>query len=292
MAKILIPVLLVLVLGWLSIFTVDEREYAIVFRLGVIEKTDLMPGLHFKLPFINQVRKFERRLLNLDAQPARFLTSEKKDVIVDSFVKWRIADVGAYYRATGGDERRAGMLLQQRINDALRGEFGKRTVKEVVSEVRGNVMNIVSASASSQGKELGVEVVDVRIKRIDLPTEVSSAVYDRMRTERERVARELRSQGAEAAERIRASADRERTILLADAYRESEQIRGEGDGKSAEIYGLAYGKDPDFYAFYRSLGAYRNSFKSSNDVLLLKPDSEFFSYFGDPGSGTNSHKGH
>ena len=275
--KITIPVLVILILGWLSVFTIDQREHALLRRLGNIQRADFTPGIHFKIPLIEQVLKFDRRLLDLEAEPARFLTSEKKDVIVDSFVKWRIADVADYYRATGGDERRARMLLLQRINDSLRSEFGKRTVREVVA--RAELMKIVTEAAKDQGRGLGVIVVDVRTKRIELPPEVSSSVYARMRAERDRTARELRSRGAEAAERIRAAADRERTVVLAEAYGEAEKVRGEGDAKAAEIYAQAYGKNPEFYAFYRSLNVYKSSFGTHNDVLLLEPDSEFFHYF-------------
>ncbi len=280
--KIAIPLLLILILGWLSVFTVDQREHALLRRLGSIRQAEFTPGIHFKIPLIEQVFKFDRRLLDLEAEPARFLTSEKKDVIVDSFVKWRIADVADYYRATGGDERRARMLLLQWINDSLRGEFGKRTVREVVADARGDVMKIVTGAAKAQGKHLGLKVIDVRIKRIELPQEVSTAVYDRMRAERSRVSRELRSRGAEAAERIRAAADRERTVVLAEAYGEAERVRGEGDAKAAEVYAQAYGKNSEFYAFYRSLNVYKSSFGTHNDILLLEPDSEFFHYFESP----------
>jgi modulator of FtsH protease HflC len=280
--KISIPLLVILILGWFSVFTVDQREHALLRRLGSIQRAEFTPGIHFKIPLIERVFKFDRRLLDLEAEPARFLTSEKKDVIVDSFVKWRIADVADYYRATGGDERRARMLLLQWINDSLRGEFGKRTVREVVADARGDVIKIVTGAAKAQGRELGLTVIDVRIKRIELPQEVSTAVYDRMRAERSRVSHELRSRGAEAAERIRAAADRERTVVLAEAYGEAESVRGEGDAKAAEVYAQAYGKNSEFYAFYRSLNVYKSSFGTHNDILLLEPDSEFFHYFESP----------
>ncbi len=284
--KVFIPLLTVLLLGWFSMFTVDERQRAILFRLGEIQRADFTPGLHFMIPVINKVLKFDARLLDLEAEPARFLTSEKKDVIVDSYVKWRIDNVGAYFRATGGDERRARLLLLQKINDSLRAEFGKRTVRQVVADARGEVMKIVTEAAKELGRDLGVTVVDVRTKRIELPAEVSTAVYDRMRAERDRTARELRSRGAEAAERIRAAADRERTVVLAEAYREAEMTRGTGDAKAADIYGQAYGKSPEFYAFYRSLNVYKNSFGAGgSDILVLEPSSEFFHYFDSPGSG-------
>jgi membrane protease subunit HflC len=281
--KLMLPLVLLFFLGWSCAFTVDQREYAMLLRFGEIKSSDYTPGLHFKVPFIDTVRKFDARLMSLDAEPERFLTSEKKDVIVDSFVKWRITDPKVYYRRTGGDVRRAGLLLFQTINDGLRGEFGRRTVQEVIAGLRGDVMKIVTQGAAAQGKELGVEVVDVRIKRIDLPDEVSSAVYGRMRAERERVARDFRSRGEEAAERIQAKADRERVEILSEAYREAEQVRGVGDAQAAEIYAKAYGNNPEFYAFTRSLGAYQRSFGSRNDVLLIEPDSEFFNYFKKPG---------
>lgn len=262
-----------------STFTVDQRERAIMFRLGEIVSVDLEPGLHFKMPFINNVQKFDGRILTLDSRPERFLTNEKKNVIVDSFVKWRIADVGKYYRATGGDERRAALRLSQMVKDILRGEFAKRTIKEVISGERAEIMNILSEQASGQVAALGIELVDLRIKRIDLPSEVSGSVYQRMRAERARVAKDFRSRGEEAAIRIRAEADRERTVLLAEAYRDAEQVRGEGDAISAETYANAYQADAEFYSFYRSLDAYRNAFNSPDDVLLLQPDSDFFKYF-------------
>lgn len=280
--KYLLPLLIAAVLAYMSVFTVDQRQLAIVFRLGEIQRANYKPGLHFMIPFINKVRKFDGRLLNIDAEPERFLTSEKKDVIVDSYVKWRIADVVEFYKATGGDQRRAGLLLFQKINDSLRAEFGKRTVQEVVAGERGDVMKVVTDDANTYGRQLGIDVVDVRTKRIDLPAEVSNSVYQRMRAERERVAREFRSRGSEAAERIRANADRERTVLLADANRDAERVRGEGDAQAADIYAKAYTQDPEFYRFYRSMNAYRKSLGGGNDVLVLQPDSDFFRFFNNP----------
>jgi len=280
--RILIPLAIVVIAVYSSVFAVTETEKAILFRLGEIKRTDFEPGLHFKIPVINNIKKFDDRILSLDFEPQRFLTKEKKDVIVDLFLKWRIADVGSYYRATGGDERRAGLLVYQRINAHLRGEFGRHTVKEVVSGERGAIMNRVTEATKQQSGELGLNVVDVRIKRIDLPTEVSSAVYNRMRAERERFARDLRSRGAEAGERIRSDADRERTQILAGAYRDAQKIRGEGDAKATETYAGAYGKDPEFYAFWGSLSAYREGLQGKEDLLVLEPDSEFFKYFNAP----------
>ncbi len=278
-----LALLAALVLGAFSLFTVDERELAILFRLGQIVRTDFEPGLHLKLPFVENVRKFERRIMTLDAEPERFLTSEKKNVIVDSFVKWRIGDVAQYYRAVRGDELQAQVRLAQVLKDNLRGEFGKRTIQEVVSGERSEIMDIVTRKVNQDTRELGIQVVDVRLKRIDLPEDVSDSVFRRMEAERARVAREWRSRGAEAAERIRADADRRRTELLAEAYRDAERIRGEGDARAAAIYAEAFSKDPDFYQFYRSLEAYRAVFKDRRDVLLISPDSQFFRYLHDTG---------
>ncbi len=263
----------------MSIFTVNEREYAILFRLGEIVRSDYEPGLHFKTPLINNVRKFDRRVMVLDARPEFFLTSEKKNVNVDYFVEWRIKDVRRYYTSVGGQESQALQRLSRIVNDGMLAEFAKRTIQEVVSGERAKIMDIVQKMANRQAAIFGVEVVDVRIKRIDLPPEVSNSVYQRMRAERMRVAKELRSRGAEAAERIRADADRQRTVILAEAYREAEQVRGEGDAKAAEIYARAYQKDPEFYSLYRSLDAYKKTFRDKDDLLILEPDSDFFKYF-------------
>lgn len=273
----------VLWLGSMSFFIVDERELAVKFRLGEFDRADYTPGVYFKIPFINNVRKFDSRILTLDAEPERYLTFEKKNVIVDAFIKWRISDVENYYKTMGGDERRAGMRLSQVIKNGLRDEFGKRTIQEAISGERAQIMNVITAQIEEQAKQFGIEVVDVRIKRIELPPEVSGSVYDRMEAERARVAKDLRSRGAEAAERIRADADRQRTVILAEAYRDAERIRGEGDGRAAEIYAQAFSKDEKFYEFYRSLDAYRNVFTSQEDVLVLDPESEFFKYFKEAG---------
>jgi len=275
-------VVALVLLGLDTFFTVDKREHAILVRLSEIRYTDYEAGLHLKIPFIDTVYKFDRRLLNLDSEPERFLTSEKKDVIVDSFVRWRILDSARFYKATQGNEGRAGELIFQKVNAALREEFARRTVKQVVSGERGELMSAVSRAADEKVKELGVTIVDVRVKRIDLPAEVSSSVYLRMRAERERVARDLRSKGAEAAERIRASADRERTVKLAEAFREAETLRGEGDAAAARIYAEAYAQDREFYSFYRTLGAYRSSFQGEKDVLMLDSGSSFFRYLDGP----------
>ena len=272
-----IPVLALII--WASVFTVDERQKAILFKFGEILSSDFEPGLHFKMPVINNVRKFDQRILTIDQQPERFLTAEKKDLIVDSFVKWRIADVEQYFKTTQGDVNRAGQLLYQNINNGLRDEFGKRTVQEVIAGDRTEIMKIMTAEATDKAKTLGIEVIDVRIKKIDLPARVSDSVYRRMRAERERVARVFRSKGAEAAERIRADADRQRSVILAEAYRDSEIVRGEGDAKATDIYANAFSKDEDFFRFHRSVNAYKNNFSTAEDIILLEPDSEFFRYF-------------
>lgn len=281
---IILALLVVIVLGYFSVFKVEQWQQAIVFRFREIDRSDFKPGLHFMWPIMNNVQKFELRLLNLDQEPQRFLTSEKKDVIVDYYVKWRISDVAGFYTATrGGDVDYANGRLGERINRALRDEFGKRTVQEVVAGARGEILDIVTAATLQLEREIGITLVDVRTKRIDLPEEVSASVYDRMRAERLRVAKDFRARGEEAAERIRANADRERQVILANAYRDAETIRGEGDALATEIYAAAYGKNPEFYALYRSLNAYQNSFGDGRDVLVLEPDSDFFKYFKNPG---------
>jgi len=262
-----------------SIFVVSEIERAVKLRFGEIVQFDLEPGLHFKWPIINSVRYFDSRILTLDAQPQRYLTSEKKALMVDSFIKWRIKDVAKYFTTTGGDEERAKRLLSQRVDTGLRNEFGIRTVKEVVSGERDQLMNSLTSMLDKIAQEeLGVEVIDLRVKRIDLPLEVSDSVYNRMRTERQRLARELRAQGNEVAEKIRATADKDKTIILADAYREAEETRGNGDAKATATYAEAYSKDPEFYDFTRSLKAYQATFQSKGDILLIDPDSDFFKY--------------
>jgi len=276
---VVVALMITVLVGSFCVFKVDERERAIKFRLGEIVKTDFDPGLYFKFPLVNNVRKFDARIVTLDSNPERYLTSEKKNVIVDSFVKWQIADVGVYYTAMGGDERQANLRLSQIIRDGLRGEFGKRTIQEVVSGERAEIMTILTENAAEQAKEFGISVVDVRIKRIDLSQDVSTSVFQRMEAERARVAKDLRSKGAEAAERIRADADRQRTIIIADAFRDAEELRGEGDGESAAIYAEAFTQDSEFYSFYRSLNAYRDSFKDKSDIVVLEPDNDFFKYF-------------
>lgn len=276
---LVLVVLAFVVVGAFSMFQVGQWQKALLFQLGEIVSTDIKPGLHLKIPFINNVRKFDGRILTLDVDPERFLTVEKKNVIVDSFVMWRIADVGRYYTAVLGDERHAGQRLEQVIKDGMRGQFSKRTINEVVSGVRDEMMVQLTADANRQAKAIGIEIVDVRVKRVDLPAEVSNSVYRRMQAERARVAKEFRSQGAEEAEKIRADADRQRQVIIGNAYRDAEQTRGQGDARAAEIYAEAYSKDKDFYAFYRSLQAYKESFRGGSDMMLLEPKGEFFDYF-------------
>lgn len=279
--RILLALVLIVVGVSLSMFRVFEQERVILLQLGEIRRADYTPGLYFLVPFYQNVRKFDGRLQTLEFEPQRFLTGEKKDVIVDSFVRWKIKDVVRFYLATGGDPRRAQILVYQKVNDGLRNEFGKRTLQEVVAGDRGTIRGIVTGT-KDLGEELGIEIVDVRLKRIDLPAEVNNSVYERMRSERSRVARQNRASGEREATTIRADADRARAVISAEAYRDAETLRGEGDAAAAAIYARAFGRNPEFYAFYRSLSAYRESFGSQQDVMLLKPDSDFFKYFGDP----------
>ena len=262
-----------------ALYVVSETERAVKLRFGEIVQFDVQPGLHFKWPIVNSVRKFDARILTLDAPPQRYLTSEKKALMVDSFVKWRVKDVAKFYTTSGGDEDRLNRLLAQRVDTGLRNEFGVRTVKEVVSGERDQLMNSLSNNLDQVAQEeLGIEVIDLRVKKIDLPQEVSESVYNRMRTERERLARELRAEGTEIAVEIRAKADKERTIILADAYKIAEETRGDGDAIATATYANAYSKDPEFYDFTRSLKAYQATFENKGDVLLINPDSDFFKY--------------
>ena len=270
---------LILVVASSTLYVVSETERGVKLRFGRLIEADIQPGLHVKLPFADDVRLFDARVLTVDAQPASFFTVEKKRLIVDSYAKWRIANVETYYKATGGVETVARNRLANRVNNGLRNQFGTRTLHEVVSGERDALMeDITSDLNESVLGSLGIEVVDVRVKRIDLPQEVSSQVFRRMTAEREKEATELRSTGKEKAERIRASADRERTIELANAYRDAEQLRGTGDAEAAGIYAEAYQQDPEFYSFVRSLNAYKNSFSNKGDVMLVAPDSDFFKY--------------
>ena len=267
-----------------SVFVVDIRERALVRQFGEIVSTEYQSGIHLKLPLVQDVLKFDGRLLTLDNQTENFLTLEKKNVKVDFFVKWRIADTGAYYRATRGQEAGARTLLASNINRGLRDQFASRTIQQALSSARGEVTKALEDTVKDVEQRFGIQVIDVRVKRIDFPDEVKEKVYERMRAERTRVATELRAKGAEQAEKIRAEADRQATVTIADAYGEAERVRGEGDARSAEIYARAYGQDPEFYRFYRSLQAYRESMRGK-DVLVLEPDSEFFRYFNGAGGG-------
>jgi membrane protease subunit HflC len=262
-----------------TLFVVSEFERGVKLRFGKLIEADIQPGLHIKVPLIDDVRIFDARILTVDAQPASFFTIEKKRLIVDSYAKWRIANVETYYKATGGVESVAHNRLANRVNTGLRNQFGTRTLHEVVSGERDLLMkNITDDLNQTVLESLGIEVIDVRVKRIDLPQEVSGPVFRRMTAEREKEARELRSTGKEKAEKIRAAADRERTIELANAYRDAEELRGEGDAEAAKIYASAYKKDPEFYSFVRSLNAYKQSFSNKGDIMLLEPDSDFFKY--------------
>lgn len=278
--------LAVMLLASMSLFTVDQRERAIVFQLGEVKEVITTPGLHFKWPLIQNVRYFDARILTLDTPDAeRYITSEKKNLLVDSFVKWQITDVRQYYISIG-DEAQAQTRISQTVNATLREEFGKHTVHEVVSEDRNAIMKIVRERANQDAKKIGVEIIDVRLKRVDLPQEVSESVYKRMDAERKSVANQLRSEGSAAAERIRAEADKEREVIIANAYKDAQRVKGEGDAKAAAAYAQAFGQNPEFYAFYRSLEAYRSSFNNRSDVLVLEPNSDFFKYLKGPGKGS------
>lgn len=262
-----------------SVYTVDEREKAIVFKFGEIVRSNDQPGLHWKIPFVNNVKKFDARIQTMDATPQKYLTDEKKNLVVDSFVKWRVDDVARYYVTVGGNKVAAQRRLGQRVNNSLREEFGKRTVQEVVSGDRSQIMDVVQKQTDEQAREIGVQIVDVRLKRVDLVDEVSERVYRRMEAERSRVAKELRAKGAEEAEKIRADADRQKRIIIANAKRQGQMLRGEGDAEATRVYAKAFGKDEEFYKLYRSLNAYEKTFGNKDDLLVLQPDSQFFKYF-------------
>ena len=272
------------VVGASSLFVVQEQELALRLQLGEIVDADFQPGLHFKAPLIQNVVKFDKRIQTLDADPERFLTVEKKFVVVNSYAKWRISDVAQFFRSTRGSADTTSRLLSARINAALRDEFGKRTVQEVVSGERAEIMATLAKNANEQAADLGVEIVDVRVKQIDFADDISENIYERMRTERQRVAAELRAQGAEEAEKIQADADRQRIEIVADAYRQAEFLRGEGDAQAAEVYANAFEQNADFYGFWRSLTAYRDVFADGGSMMVLDPDSEFFRYFGADGN--------
>ncbi len=279
----LVITLLVLVVGFNSLYIIKETDRAVLLRFGEIVDPDIAPGLHIKIPVVNKVRKFDGRVQTLDAQPQAYLTIEKKRLIVDSFIKWRVVEPQKYYTATSGDQFRAAERLFPSVDAGLRNQFGERTLTEVVSGERDELMVELTATLSNVAREeLGIELIDIRVKKIDLPQEVSNSVYDRMRTEREREARELRSRGQELAEGIRADADRQKAVIEANAYRDAQQLRGEGDALAARIYADAYNQDAEFYSFYRSLNAYKEAFSQQGDIMVLKPDSDFFRYLGQP----------
>jgi len=279
-SKLWVGVLAVLVVGLgFSVFTVSEWEKAILLQLGRMVRSDYAPGMHFKLPIVQNVVKFDARIQTLESEPELYLTSEKKNVLVDSFVMWRIEDVESFYTATGGSIARGGARLSEIVRKGLKDEFGKRTIQQVVSGKRSDIMDILQVTANAQAKPFGIAIVDVRIKRIDLPTEVSTSVYQRMQAERQRVARDFRSRGEEEAKRIRARAEKEREVILAEAERDSQRVRGEGDGQAAAIYAQAYGGDPEFFAFYRSLNAYRGALDKPSDLILMGTDNDFFRFF-------------
>ena len=276
----ILALVVAVILGYQSIYVIEERERAVLLRFGEIENYDIQPGIHIKIPFVNKVRRFDGRLLTLDTQPQDYLTSEKKALVVDSYVQWRVDNVGLFYKATGGSELRAVQLLASRVDTGLRNEFGARTVNEVVSGERDQLIDdLTSFSNDLSKKELGIEVIDIRVKKINLPETVSRSVYNRMITERERLAKELRAEGIEQAEGIRARADKENTIITAEAFRKAQIIKGEGDAEATRIYAEAYGADKEFYDFYRSLESYRTSFSDKQDLLVLEPDGEFFKFF-------------
>jgi membrane protease subunit HflC len=279
LSRLVVVFLILLILLSLSTFTVDQREHAVVFRLGEIVSVKADPGLYLKVPLVENVRFFDKRILTYDSsQPDRFITSEKKNVLVDSYIKWRINDPAKYYVSVNGDERQAERRLTQTVNDGLRAEFGKRTIQEVVSGERSEIMDIIKERADRDSRQIGIEILDVRIRRVDLPKEVSESVYQRMIAERKSVANELRSQGFADSEKIRADAEKQRDIIITDAYREAQIIKGQGDAKASRIYADTFSKNPEFYDFYRSLEAYRKSFDGKDDIMVLDANSDFFKY--------------
>ena len=279
LGNILVGAIAAVILLSLSMFVVDQRQTAIVLQLGEMVGVKTAPGLYFKIPLVQNVRYFDSRILTMDSvEPERFITAEKKNVMVDSFVKWRIADVKQYYISVGGDEMRARTRLMQTVNSSMREEFGKRTINEVVSGERDKIMEVLRNKADFDARKIGVEVLDVRLKRVDFPSEISESVYRRMDAERKRVANELRATGNAESEKIRADADRQREVTLADAYRDAQKIKGDGDAKASALYAAAFGRNSEFYAFYRSMEAYKQSFKSKSDVMVLDPSSAFFKY--------------
>jgi modulator of FtsH protease HflC len=282
-SNVLIGLAVALILLSMSMFVVDQRQNAIVFQLGEIVSVKTQPGLNFKVPLMQNVRYFDSRIQTLDAgEPERYITAEKKNVMVDAFIKWRIVDVKQYYISVGGDEERAKTRLLQTVNSSMREEFGKRTIHEVVSGEREQIMNVLRTKTDADARKIGIEVLDVRLKRVDFPSEISDSVYRRMDAERKRVANELRASGAAEGEKIKADADKQRQVILAEAYRKAQKTKGEGDAIATKLYASAFGRDPEFYAFYRSLEAYKQSFKDKNDVMVLDPSSAFFKYLKSP----------
>lgn len=274
----LIVLVVAVILARMSLFTVDQRDYALKFRFGEIVKSDYKPGLHFKIPFVNRVVEYGNRIRNYDDAEEKFLTGGKRNLIVDYFVTWRIVDPAQYYRSVQGNEQRAINRLSAIVKEGIKAAIASRTVQQVVSAERSDLMKQMLVEARRRSPELGIQVVDVRVKRIDLSSTVSDSVYNRMRQERERTATQLRAEGDEEYERIQADADRQRTVILAEAYRDAQRIRGDGDAKAADIYAKAYKQDPEFYAFYRSMEAYKKSIGGNKDVLVLKPDGDFFRF--------------
>ena len=282
----LVTAVVVLLILSMSVYTVDQRKAAIKFQLGEVVSMQTQPGLYFMVPILQNVRLYDTRIQTYDSKDAeRFLTSENKNVLVDSFVKWRVIDVRQYYVSVRGDPTAAEARISQTVNDALRAEFAKRTVHDVVSGERQKIMDTVADKVDKDVKNIGVEVVDVRLKRVDLVPEISSDVYRRMESERKRAANELRSTGSAEGEKIKADADRQKQIIVAEAYRDAQRIKGEGDAQAARIYAEAFGRNPEFYSFYRSLEAYRASLRNKSDVMVLEPNSDFFKYLKNPGRG-------
>lgn len=284
--NLLVGVIITLILFSMSAFVVDQRQAAIVFQLGEVVRVETAPGLKFKLPLVQNVRFFDSRILTLDTvDPERFITAEKKNVLVDSYVKWRIVDVKQYYVSVGGDETRAQTRLLQTVNSAMREEFGKLTIHDVVSGKRDDLMRLVQGKTDNDARRIGVEVLDVRLKRVDFPIEISDSVYRRMEAERKRVANELRATGNAESEKIRADADRQRQVILSQAYRDAQKIKGEGDARATALYAAAFGRNSEFFSFYRSLEAYKQTFKDKSDVMVLDPSSAFFKYLKNSGRG-------
>jgi len=284
--NLLVGAIIALILLSMSAFVVDQRQAAIVFQLGEVVRVETAPGLNFKLPLVQNVRFFDSRILTFDtADPERFITAEKKNVLVDSYVKWRIFDVKQYYISVGGDEARAQTRLMQTVNSAMREEFGKLTIHDVVSGKRDELMRVVQEKTDGDARKIGVEVLDVRLKRVDFPVEISDSVYRRMEAERKRVANELRATGNAESEKIRADADRQRQVTLSQAYRDAQKIKGEGDAKATALYAAAFGRNSEFFSFYRSLEAYKQTFKDKGDVMVVDPSSSFFKYLKSSGKG-------